>query len=48
MEKKYKILEMDADEARDLLYDIRDGKVKYEEVEWGKEKTEETEKIINA
>ena len=37
MEKKYKRQEMDADEARELLYDIRDGRIKYEEVDWGDE-----------
>ena len=35
MEKKYKRQEMDADEARELLYGIRDGRIKYEEVDWG-------------
>lgn len=37
MDKKYKRQEMDADEARELLYDIRDGRIKYEEVDWGNE-----------
>ena len=37
MEKKYKRQEMDADEARELLCDIRDGRIKSEEVDWGDE-----------
>lgn len=41
MEKKYKRQNMDADEARELLYDIRDGRVKYEEVDWGDETIKE-------
>ena len=41
MEKKYKRQEMDADEVRELLYNIRDGKVKYEEVDWGDETIKE-------
>lgn len=47
MEKKYKRQEMDADEVRELLYDIRDGRIKYEEVDWGDETIKEAIKDIS-